>query len=125
MSLVHDIGESIVGDITPYDGVSDEDKYTMENKALNKLSKLLEDSNVCKEFAEEMVSLWHEYEENKTIEAKFVKDIDKFDMILQADEYENSQNKNLESFFKNIKFNSNFILDLSKQLEKERNEKKN
>ena len=31
MSLVHDLAESLVGDITPLDGVSKEDKYRMEN----------------------------------------------------------------------------------------------
>jgi len=30
MSLVHDMAESIVGDITPYDGVSDEEKFKRE-----------------------------------------------------------------------------------------------
>lgn len=36
----------------------------------------------------EMASLWHEYEEAKTPEALFVKDLDKFEMIVQALEYE-------------------------------------
>ncbi len=31
MSLVHDLAESLVGDITPLDGVSKEDKYRMES----------------------------------------------------------------------------------------------
>jgi putative hydrolases of HD superfamily len=123
MSLVHDIAEAIVGDITPFDGVSNEDKYNLENNAMNKLSKLLEEGKVCKEFSDEMVSLWHEYEENETNEAKFVKDIDKFDMILQADDYEIEQDKKLDSFFKNIKFTHPFIIDLSDQLNKERNER--
>ncbi len=30
MALVHDLAESLVGDITPHDGVSKEDKYSME-----------------------------------------------------------------------------------------------
>lgn len=33
-------------------------------------------------------SLWHEYEENTTPEAKFVKDLDKLELGLQAVEYE-------------------------------------
>ena len=30
MALVHDMAESIVGDITPHDGVSDADKHQQE-----------------------------------------------------------------------------------------------
>jgi putative hydrolase of HD superfamily len=30
MGLIHDLGESIIGDITPHDNVSTEDKHTME-----------------------------------------------------------------------------------------------
>ena len=32
MSLVHDLAEGIVGDITPHCGITDEDKYDRENK---------------------------------------------------------------------------------------------
>ena len=30
MAIVHDLAESLVGDITPYDGVTIEDKHTQE-----------------------------------------------------------------------------------------------
>lgn len=33
-------------------------------------------------------SLWHEYEENATPEARFVKDLDKLELGLQGVEYE-------------------------------------
>ena len=35
MGLIHDLAESIVGDITPVDNVSEEDKYTMEHVAVD------------------------------------------------------------------------------------------
>ena len=43
-----------------------------------------------------------EYENQETPEAKIVKDFDKFDMILQAFEYETEQDRlgSLEEFFK-------------------------
>ena len=43
-----------------------------------------------------------EYEDQKTPEAILVKDLDKFDMILQAFEYETDQERpgSLEEFFK-------------------------
>ena len=34
MALVHDLAESLVGDITPHDGVSKEEKYRRENVRL-------------------------------------------------------------------------------------------
>ena len=53
---------------------------------------------ICKELLEnslqsqEIFSLWQEYENGETMEAKFVKDLDKFEMILQAFEYEKCNN---------------------------------
>jgi 5'-deoxynucleotidase YfbR-like HD superfamily hydrolase len=35
MSLVHDLAESIVGDIAPCDGISKEKKFAMEETQLN------------------------------------------------------------------------------------------
>ena len=35
MGLIHDLAESIVGDITPVDNVSEEDKHTMEHVAVD------------------------------------------------------------------------------------------
>lgn len=44
MGLLHDLAESIVGDITPYDNVSKEDKKKLEIEALKKIcSELPED----------------------------------------------------------------------------------
>eukprot|EP01080_Neovahlkampfia_damariscottae_P002631 gene2631-3828_t len=126
MSLVHDIGEAIVGDITPYDGVSEEDKFKMEEDALKKITKYLKDSGVCEEVSKEIFDLWMEYEENKTNEAIIVKDIDKFDMILQADEYETTQeNMKLDSFFDYTrgKFKHPFISELADTLDKQRKER--
>lgn len=45
------------------------------------------------ETANEIVDLWHEYEDAKTPEALFVKDLDKFEMIVQALEYEKCKEK--------------------------------
>lgn len=38
MGLIHDIGESIIGDITPVDNVSEEDKHEMEEVTMRKMS---------------------------------------------------------------------------------------
>lgn len=45
--------------------------------------------------ATEIRDLWLEYEAAETKEAKLVKDLDKFEMICQAFEYEQSNYKNI------------------------------
>lgn len=41
LALVHDLAESIVGDITPYCGVSKEDKKQREMDAMQEIAKLI------------------------------------------------------------------------------------
>ena len=52
--------------------------------------------------AQEVSELWEEYESCATPEAKLVKDFDKLEMILQAAEYENESDINLEEFFSSV-----------------------
>ncbi|KAF0716431.1 Aste57867_2855 [Aphanomyces stellatus] len=95
MAIVHDLAESYVGDITPHDGVSNDDKHRLEKNAIDDICEKLGHSQAAMEIKE----LWHEYENASTDEAKMVKDFDKFEMILQADEYESVQDVNLDQFF--------------------------
>nr|XP_039264289.1 5'-deoxynucleotidase HDDC2-like [Styela clava] len=96
LCLVHDMAECIVGDYTPCDGISKEQKYTEETNAMRQLGDLLPQHN-----AEEIQSLFQEFEEQKTPESIFVKDLDRLDMILQAYEYENDSERPgwLQEFF--------------------------
>ncbi|BAT76650.1 hypothetical protein VIGAN_01468800 [Vigna angularis var. angularis] len=96
LAIVHDIAEAIVGDITPMDGVSKKEKTYLEKTALDQMCKVLGGGSAATEITE----LWMEYESNFSLEAKFVKDLDKVEMILQALEYEDGQGKNLEEFFR-------------------------
>ncbi|XP_020231267.1 HD domain-containing protein 2 isoform X1 [Cajanus cajan] len=95
MAIVHDIAEAIVGDITPMDGISKSEKNQREQAALDHMCEVLGGGSTAKEIAE----LWMEYEANSSPEAKFVKDLDKVEMILQALEYEDEQGKDLDEFF--------------------------
>ncbi|CAI5726711.1 unnamed protein product [Hyaloperonospora brassicae] len=95
MAIVHDLAESLVGDITPYDGVAQEDKHRMEKAALDEICHTLGDTPS----AAEIRALWNEYEEGTTEEARMVKDFDKFEMILQADDYEKAHDISLDGFF--------------------------
>ncbi|GAB5592033.1 hypothetical protein Unana1_06933 [Umbelopsis nana] len=99
MAIVHDLAEAVVGDITPHAGVSKEEKYRQERNAIERYQTLLGDQPVAQEIAQ----LWQEYEDAATPEALLVKDLDKFEMIVQALEYEKSDNKKLQSFFNSTK----------------------
>eukprot|EP01133_Synstelium_polycarpum_P002960 gene2960-3402_t len=121
MALVHDLGESLVGDFTPYDKITKEEKYRLEQEAMIKIK-----STLNSQAGEEIYSLWLEYEEAKTDEALLVKDFDKFEMVLQALEYEKAQGKDLQSFFDSTrgKFSHPLFQQLSAQVESERPPKK-
>ncbi|EME27030.1 putative hydrolase of HD superfamily isoform 2 [Galdieria sulphuraria] len=89
LALVHDLGESLVGDITPHDGISPEEKNRKEAEAFRKIrDEYLSSCTV----GQELYDLWNEYENNLSEEAKFVKQVDKLEMLIQAFEYERGKN---------------------------------
>ncbi|GAA5832873.1 hypothetical protein JCM11251_000512 [Rhodosporidiobolus azoricus] len=99
LSLVHDLAEGDVGDITPEhaSGVSKATKLALEEKAMDRMYSLLGSSSIP---ALRLKSLWDEYEARETPESKFVKDLDLYELCQQAVEYENSQGcKTLQEFF--------------------------
>lgn len=85
MCLVHDMAEAIVGDLTPHCGVPVDEKHRREEQAMKELVDLVPELA-----GRDMSGLFHEYEEQLTAEAVLVKDLDRFDMIFQAFEYEQS-----------------------------------
>ncbi|KAJ2769858.1 hypothetical protein IWQ57_002926, partial [Coemansia nantahalensis] len=96
MSIVHDLAESLAGDITPFDGVTKEQKRVLEQTALRDILATLGSDTAA---AREIDALWREYEDNETPEARLVHDLDKCEMLQQALEYEQSDGKRLDSFF--------------------------
>ena len=90
LCIVHDIPEVRVGDLTPHDDTS--------TKAEDELKAMTE-------MAPEWVALFVEYEEGKTAEAKFVKQLDKLDMALQAERYQSEYGLSLEEFIESINEN--------------------
>ncbi|CAF3234835.1 unnamed protein product [Rotaria sp. Silwood2] len=97
LALVHDLAESVVGDLTEFDGIPKSEKHRRESESMLYLTRLLP-VNVGKE----IFALFNEYVDQKTNEANLVKDLDIFDMLVQAYEYEKIQGENgfLEEFFK-------------------------
>ncbi|XP_063091113.1 5'-deoxynucleotidase HDDC2 isoform X4 [Cavia porcellus] len=83
LALVHDMAECIVGDIAPADNIPKEEKHRQEE----------------------------EYETQSTAEARFVKQLDQCEMILQASEYEDLEGK----------FSHPEIVQLVSEIEAERN----
>ena len=83
MCIIHDLPEVRVGDLTPHDDVRN--KAELEASAMSEL-------------APEWLGLFHEYESGHSEEAKFVKQIDKLDMGLQASIYQSRQELDLSEF---------------------------
>ncbi|KAF2684335.1 hypothetical protein K458DRAFT_417917 [Lentithecium fluviatile CBS 122367] len=91
MALIHDMAESLVGDITPVDGVSKEEKSRRESETMNYIcEKLLGKFNGGLN-GQDIRKLWQEYEDSETLESNFVHDIDKVELITQMVEYERSE----------------------------------
>lgn len=98
IALVHDMAEAIVGDITPFDGVSKPEKHRRELETMRYLTHVLAEHS--QEAADEIMQLWNEYETVGSKEARFVKDVDKFELMMQTLEYERDYNgeKDLHQF---------------------------
>ena len=88
LCIVHDIPEVRVGDLTPHDDTS--------TKAADELKAMTE-------MAPEWVALFEEYEQGKTPEAKFVKQLDKLDMALQAERYQDEYGLSLGEFIESAR----------------------
>ncbi|MDO8530276.1 MAG: HD domain-containing protein [bacterium] len=92
LGLFHELGEIFVGDLTPRDNISREERKRAEFEAVKKVFSKL--SNPQK-----YIDVWLEYEHRKSPEAEFVTQIDKLELALQASVYEKVGYKNLDEFF--------------------------
>lgn len=77
MVLLHDLVEIDAGDTFLYDDTHTKSKTERENLAAERIYGLLP-----KDIGEELVSLWHEFEERKTPDAKFAACLDRIQPIL-------------------------------------------
>ena len=83
------MAESLVGDITPVDNVSKSEKGRREADSMDYLTRdLLGRVGDGGTAGEAMRAIFREYEANETLEAKFVHDVDKMELVLQMVEYE-------------------------------------
>lgn len=78
MLLIHDIVEIDAGDVFVYDDHARQEAFEAESAAATRLFGMLDDG-----LGKELLSLWHEFEEAKTGEAKFAKAADRVMPVLQ------------------------------------------
>ena len=80
MCIIHELGEIYAGDYTPYDNITKEEKHNQERQAMKKVLKSID-------FDNDFLDIWEEFEKRETKEAKFVKNLDELEFILQAAAY--------------------------------------
>jgi putative hydrolase of HD superfamily len=80
MALLHDFGEIYAGDLIPGDAVQPEEKHRREASSVMQVFSKLPGGAAW-------LSLWEEFERNETPEARFVRQIDRLEMGLQAGVY--------------------------------------
>jgi putative hydrolase of HD superfamily len=79
-AVLHDLPECRVGDLTPADGVPRQEKHQREEHAM---------AGLCAPLARgpELLALWQRYEQQADEESRFVRQLDRLDMALQAVRY--------------------------------------
>jgi len=83
MALLHDLSESVTGDITP-NNITKNEKARKENIAMKQILKNLPDK-----ITEPYFEIWNEYQKNSSQESRLLHDIDKLEMAFQAKFYQN------------------------------------
>lgn len=85
-----------MGDITPVDGVPKSEKNRREATTMDYFVHGLLGKVNGGLTGEEIKEVWQEYEDNETLEAVFVHDVDKIELILQMFEYEKANKGELD-----------------------------
>jgi putative hydrolase of HD superfamily len=93
MAILHDLAESLVGDLTPEDAPKSK-KRRLEDSAMKKILSSL-DARTKKQYW----SLWLQYQKNSSKEAKLLHNVDKLEMALQAKIYSKSHEMQKLTFF--------------------------
>ena len=99
MALLHDLAESIIGDITP-GSMKNDDKITKENQAMKKI--LL---NLPSKIRKSYLEIWDDYQNNSSQESNLLHDIDKLEMAFQAKFYQEKgiPKEKLATFYETVK----------------------
>ncbi|HBO41094.1 MAG TPA: phosphodiesterase [Spirochaetaceae bacterium] len=92
LALIHELGEVYTGDITPVDGVSLAEKHQRERHSLERVLGELPQ-------ADELRALWLDFETSGSPEARFVRQLDRLEMGLQAVAYKLNGSERMAEFF--------------------------
>lgn len=90
-AVLHDLAEVRVGDITPHDGVAASTKADHEARAMTGLLGAVDPG---------LLDAWQRYEAKADAEARFVHQLDRLDMAVQAAVYRDAHDVELDEFFR-------------------------
>ena len=108
MLVLHELGEVIIGDITPFDNITPEEKMKKEHEAMREVIGDLVNQ-------EEFLSLLFEFDEKKTKEAIFAHHCDKLEADIQAKVYQDMGCSHpLDEQENNVVFKSNKVQQMVK-----------
>ena len=100
MLTIHEIGEVLIGDITPFDNITQEEKTKMEHIAMQEVL-----GDLCTK--EELFNLLLEFDLHKSNEAKFAYLCDKIEADIQSKVYQDmGYHHSLDDQKNNVVFNS-------------------
>lgn len=108
MLVLHELGEVIIGDITPFDNITPEEKMKKEHDAMREVIGDLVNQ-------EDFLSLLFEFDEKKTKEAIFAHHCDKLEADIQAKVYQDMGCQHpLDEQEDNLVFKSNKVQQMVK-----------
>lgn len=101
MLLLHDIHEAITGDYD-YFAKMEIGKVEVKKRELTAINEILK--SLPRSLRQKYLSIWSEFEDQKTLEAKIARQIDHLEMIFQALEYEREgfSKEKLTVFWENV-----------------------
>lgn len=104
----HEIGETIIGDITPFDGITVEEKERIEYEAIEKILSNLKDKD-------KILSLLNNFKDKNTTEAKVAYYTDKLHADIKAKLYQDQGlHHPLDEQENNVVFKSKKVLEMIK-----------
>lgn len=108
MLVIHETGETLIGDITPFDGITPENKKEIEHKAMRDALGNLKDKD-------NLLNLLFEFDDQETPEAKCSYYCDKIEADLQAKIYQDKgMHHSLDDQKNNVVFNSSRVQQMVK-----------
>lgn len=106
MLAIHEIGEILIGDITPFDGITPEEKQEMEHQAMSDVLGNLTNK-------QELLDLLFEFDKRESNEARFAYFCDKMEADLQSKLY---QDRGMHRSLDDQENNAAFITGVAKKL---------